>query len=214
VLIGALCLLCFLTDRLVGVPNAQPPLATDWDVRPTHPVKHVPYHVAAYWDRGVREWTTERTAALCSARKMQQRRSGTATGIGLGEVPRDLRESAKRRPAVRGWLRLIEEPVRRFLVEMRRVEAGGEPRKHDKDEDFDDEVDSEDEEILFVGRRAAREQSQWKMAHREVGDQSIGRGIVFDSLGDDEVAAFRCDSLPFRSLPTCWVRPLRTCFAC
>ncbi|KAF3356762.1 hypothetical protein VdG1_06185 [Verticillium dahliae VDG1] len=38
-------------DRLIGVPNAQPPIPSDFEPRPTHPIHHVPYHLAAFWDR-------------------------------------------------------------------------------------------------------------------------------------------------------------------
>ncbi|POR35576.1 Uncharacterized protein TPAR_04197, partial [Tolypocladium paradoxum] len=34
------------TDRLIGVPNVQPPLPTDWEVHPTHPIHRVPYQLA------------------------------------------------------------------------------------------------------------------------------------------------------------------------
>jgi hypothetical protein len=126
----------------------------------------------------------ERTAALQSARKMQQRKNGSATGLGIGEVPRDLRESAKRKPVVRGWVRALEEPVRQFLVEQRREAT-------DASDTSDREVDSEDEEIVFVGRNAGRAHTHWKKAHREIGHQSVDNGMVFDSLGDDDSAAFR-----------------------
>ncbi|KAG5916686.1 hypothetical protein E4U42_007550, partial [Claviceps africana] len=47
-------------DRLVGVPNVQPPLPSDWEVRPTHPARRVPYSVAQFWDRGVRQRLEEK----------------------------------------------------------------------------------------------------------------------------------------------------------
>jgi hypothetical protein len=178
-------------DRLVGVPNVQPPLPTDWEVHPTHTIHvNVPYHVAQYWDKGVRQRIEEKTAALNNARKRQQRQNGSATGIGVGEVPRDLRDTAKRTPAVKGWVRVLEEPIRRFLVDQReRVES-----KASVEADLDDSA-GDDEEIVFSGRTGAMQELKekkdlWKKARREGGKEKEV-GMVFDSLGDDESASFK-----------------------
>ncbi|KAK1594125.1 R3H-associated N-terminal domain-containing protein [Colletotrichum navitas] len=169
-------------DRLVGVPNAQPPLPSDWEVRPTYPVQVVPYQVAQFWDTGLRQRIEDKTSRLQAQRKKQQRKDGSATGLGVGEVPRDLRDTAKRTPAVRGWVRVLEEPVRAFLAE--------------RNEASDAEGDSEDEEIVFVGRRQGTAATGggvgWKKARREVGSEPIDTGMVFDALGaDDESASFK-----------------------
>jgi hypothetical protein len=152
-------------------------------VQPTHPVHEVPYHVAQFWDRGVRERVEARTAALQAARKKQQRKDGSATGLSLGEVPRDLRETAKRRPAVKGWVRVLEEPVRRFLIEQ---SDGGPAREVGADED---------DEVVFAGRTAAmrelKERDSWKMARREVGREAVELGMVFESFGDADTASFK-----------------------
>ncbi|KAK1543959.1 hypothetical protein CPAR01_04592 [Colletotrichum paranaense] len=171
-------------DRLIGVPNAQPPLPSDWEVHPTYPVQVVPYQVAQYWDTGLRQRIEEKTAKLQAQRKKQQRKDGSATGLSVGEVPRDLRDTAKRTPAVRGWVRVLEEPVRSFLKE--RSEAS------------DAEGDSEDEEIVFVGRKGMASAGKgWKKARREVGSEKVDDGMVFDSLGDDESASFKYGPAPF-----------------
>ncbi|OHE95118.1 hypothetical protein CORC01_09505, partial [Colletotrichum orchidophilum] len=168
-------------DRLIGVPNVQPPLPSDWEVHPTYPVQVVPYQVAQYWDTGLRQRIEEKTAKLQAQRKKQQRKDGSATGLAVGEVPRDLRDTAKRTPAVRGWVRVLEEPVRSFLKE--RSEAS------------DAEGDSEDEEIVFVGRKGMASAGKgWKKARREVGSEKVDDGMVFDSLGDDESASFKYGS--------------------
>ncbi|GJD00592.1 Uv-damaged dna-binding protein [Colletotrichum higginsianum IMI 349063] len=165
-------------DRLVGVPNVQPPLPSDWEVHPTYPVQVVPYQVAQFWDTGLRQRIEDKTSKLQAQRKRQQRKDGSATGLGVGEVPRDLRDTAKRTPAVRGWVRVLEEPVRDFL--------------RDRRDDSDAEGDSEDEEIVFVGRRGmAAAGKGWKKARREVGSEEVDTGMVFDSLGDDESASFK-----------------------
>ncbi|PHH87624.1 hypothetical protein CDD83_8621 [Cordyceps sp. RAO-2017] len=181
-------------DRLVGVPNAQPPLPSDWEVRPTHPIHHIPYQMAQFWDRGIRQRVEDKTAALQAARKRQQRKAGSATGLGVGEVPRDLRDAAKRSPAIRAWVRALEEPVRRYLVhEQGRRGAPPDPL----DDSAAEDMDSDDEEIVFVGRSGAmreldeRRQARHRRARREVEHETVDSGVVFDSLGTGERAAFK-----------------------
>lgn len=171
------------------VPNVQPPEPVDWEVHPTHPIHHVPYQLAQFWDRGVRERVEDKTAKLQAARKRQQLKVGSATGLGIGEVPRDLRETAKRSPVIRSWVKALEEPVRQFLINER------ERRKEEEDSAAED-MDSEDEEIVFVGRNGAMRELQekgarYRMARREVSHQTVDSGLVFDSFGNDESAAFK-----------------------
>lgn len=171
--------------RLVHVPNVQPPLPTDWEVHPTHPVQVVPYHVAQYWDKGLRQRVEEERAA--------RRAAGVAAG-GCGFVSRELRNTAKRTPAVAGWVRVLEEPVRQFLLEERDGRAAGaaapDGGEHDDDEDEEDE-----DEVVFTGRKqgaAAAPRGGWKRARREIQDRPVDSGVVFDSLGDDdESGAFK-----------------------
>ncbi|KAM5347970.1 hypothetical protein ACJ41O_007794 [Fusarium nematophilum] len=169
-------------DRLMHVPNVQPPLPSDYEVHPTHPIHRVPYQLAQFWDRGVRQRVEDKTIRLQTARKKQQLQAGSATGLGAGEVPRDLREAAKRSPVVRTWVRALEEPIRQ-------------PADPDLDSAAE-EMDSEDEEIVFVGRNGAMRELQekrarWKHAHREVSQETVDSGMVFDSFGTDESAAFK-----------------------
>lgn len=161
-------------DRLIGVPNTEPPLPVDFLPRPTHPVNHVPYHVAQYWESGIRQRTEEKTAGLAAARKRHQRQIGSATGLGAGEVSREVRDSAKRTPVVRTWVRELEEPVRRFVCERR----GGE-----------DEMEEDEDEVVFAGRK--EREGGWKRARRETGDGVVEAGMVFEPLPDDEAAAVK-----------------------
>ncbi|KAM0432857.1 hypothetical protein ACHAPT_004559 [Fusarium lateritium] len=175
-------------DRLMHVPNVQPPLPSDYEVHPTHPIHRVPYQLAQFWDHGVRQRVEDKTIRLQAARKKQQLKTGSATGLGVGEVPRDLREATKRSPVVRTWVRALEEPVRQYLCSQQ-VE----------DVDIDsaaEEMDSEDEEIVFVGRNGAmrelrEKKATWRHAHREVSQETVDSGMVFDSFGTDESAAFK-----------------------
>lgn len=162
------------TDRLVGVPNTEPPLPVDFLPRPTHPVTHVPYHVAQYWETGIRQRTEEKTAGLAAARKRHQRQTGSATGLGAGEVSREVRDSAKRTPVVRTWVRELEEPVRRFVCGRR---------------DGEEDVEEGEEEMLFTGRK--EREGGWKSARRETGDGHVEAGMVFEPLADDEAAAVK-----------------------
>ncbi|KAL7900222.1 R3H-associated N-terminal domain-containing protein [Trichoderma sp. SZMC 28014] len=195
-------------DRLVDVPNVQPPEPIDWEVHPTHPIHRVPYQLAQFWDHGVRQRIQDKTAKLQAARKKQQLKAGSATGLGMGEVPRDLRESTKRSPVVRTWVKALEEPVRQYMDNERQRQRAEEQQRqagNGRDEDVDsaaEEMDSDDEEIVFVGRngrmrdmqqkRAATAAAQYRMAHREVSQETVDSGLLFDSFGDDsETAAFK-----------------------
>ncbi|RYP61782.1 hypothetical protein DL771_010004 [Monosporascus sp. 5C6A] len=160
-------------DRLLHVPNVQPPEPKDYEPRPTHPVVHVPYQVAAAWDLRVRAEVEAKKAAAARRKQMQTRTMGDAHVA--GRVPRELFQRAKRTPAVKTWVRSLEEPVRRYLVELEVAdEASSE--------------DTEDEEIVFVGRKGTTRDG-WKKARREGKNEE---GLVLDDLGDDdESGAFK-----------------------
>lgn len=134
-----------------------------------YPIHHIPYHIAQYWDHGLREQVEAKTNV---ARKRK------SSGEGKGRVPRDLRETIKKTPGVKGWLHNLEVPVRQFLIDQGEAQ---EPK---------DESDFSDEEIVFVGRKAALRDGR-KKAHREVHGQAIDRGMIYDSLEDDESGAFK-----------------------
>lgn len=218
-------------DRLAHIPGAQQPLEPiDLVAGPTHVVHdHVPYHIAKEWDRGLREHVEDERARLVTRRKAQQQwataglwdeAAKTANAGGgkvakpqVGHVTRDLRTWAKRTPVFTEWIRELEEPIRRFLVEEdARVKAeaeaqraAAESRQKKPAADLsagESGLDSEDEEIVFVGRRNAAPPAPkasgggtgWKKAHREVRDgRALDSGIVLDSFGDDESSSFRSD---------------------
>jgi len=212
-------------DHLLHVPGAQPPTPSDFLVHPTYPVHAtVPYQLAQYWDKGLRDRVEERKAAFAVHRKkniIAAAFGGAAAVIDpesttsgaraeVGKVPKDLRATAKKTPAVKSWLRVLEEPVRGFLVEQQRAQkesvAGNGASDHS-------DLDSEDEEIVFVGRNVAAAsngmpsardgQKAFKKAHREMpgadGEKAAQPGLVLDTLGDEESAgAFKYVS-PFHS---------------
>jgi hypothetical protein len=133
----------------------------------------VPYQLAQFWDQkgAVRERVEQRKAAFGSR--------GIST---VGKVPRDLHTKAKRTPAVKSWLRVLEEPVRQFLVDR-----GSSVAVEDSDS-----LDSDDEEIVFVGRNGSMTDARaWKKAQRETRDREVQQGMVLDSIEDDESASFK-----------------------
>ncbi|KAK7427477.1 hypothetical protein QQZ08_006083 [Neonectria magnoliae] len=185
-------------DHLLHVPNVQPPQPVDWEVHPTHPIHRVPYQLAQFWDRGVRQRVEDKTIRLQASRKKQQLKRGSATGLGAGEVPRDLREAAKRSPVVRTWVQALEEPVRQYLCSQasHQLQAESEAETLEDVDSAAEEMDSDDEEIVFVGRNGAMRELQekrarWRKARREVSQETVDSGMVFDSFGTDESAAYK-----------------------
>ncbi|KAI0483287.1 hypothetical protein GGR56DRAFT_671064 [Xylariaceae sp. FL0804] len=179
-------------NRLVGVPNAQPPQPQDWLPCPTYRLHHVPYQVAAAWDARLR--ADAEAAAAAAARRKQTHTRTRGDGLVAGRVPRELSLRAKRTPAVRAWVRSLEEPVRRYLVE-REVAARDETEDNDDNGDEDEsssDADTEDEEIVFVGRNGSMRDG-WKRARREDARKHETRdeGMMFDALGDEDGGAFR-----------------------
>lgn len=166
-----------VADRLIHVPNVQPPEPADFEPRPTHPVQYVPYRIAAVWDAGLRA-DVEAKKAVAARRKQHQTQTLGDENV-QGRVPRELFVRAKKTPAVKAWVRSLEEPVRKFLV--------------DRDvarEDDSSEEDTDDEEIVFVGRNGTMRDGGWKKARREGHDDEAG--MLFDALGDDdESGAFK-----------------------
>ncbi|KAI0879414.1 R3H-associated N-terminal domain-containing protein [Hypoxylon argillaceum] len=198
-------------DRLLHVPNAIPPEPQDYAPRPTHPVHHVPYGLAAAWELRVRAEAEVRAAAALARRKQAHARTLLGDEGGApGRVPRELCQRAKKTPAVRAWVRSLEEPVRHYLVE-REVARDGDPglRTDDSESSSSSGLDSEDEEIVFVGRNGSMRDGrrkdgnapkglanvggQWKKARRE--EKKTGatqdEGMLFDALGDEDGGAFR-----------------------
>ncbi|KAL2257570.1 hypothetical protein VTK26DRAFT_9461 [Humicola hyalothermophila] len=156
-------------DRLVHVPNVQPPLPSDWQIQPTHRVlPPVPYQLAAYYDDGNarrrRRPTSSSKKSTTTEQQQQQQQHDT-----VGRVPRDLRATAKRTPAVKSWLRVLEEPVRAFAVERgvliaaaaattttTTTAAAAAAAAGRGDRSGCSETDSDEEEIVFAGRRHHR----------------------------------------------------------
>ncbi|KAL8940564.1 MAG: hypothetical protein Q9216_002752 [Gyalolechia sp. 2 TL-2023] len=167
-------------DRLLSNPWAQPPLPSDWEVHPTYPKRAVPYYLAPLWDATA----TARSVAEANKRENQKNRSQTAEGT--GKVPKELREKLKKTKAAKGLLQDLEEQVRSFVKQWE--EKNPKPVPTPKAD-----LDSEDEEIVFIGRNGQmHDVPQSPHAARDDFDEDdIQRDkLVFDSLADDHGAGF------------------------
>jgi hypothetical protein len=159
------------TDRFLNVPNAQPPLPSDWEVHPTYPVHTVPYYLAPLWESGVRH----RAEEIAAAKKMESdKRAGRNEQ--WGRVPQELKQKLKKSKGAKSLLQDLEEEVRKFVREYERKQRKGE----------EIELDSEDEEIVFVGRNGTMSDEQRKTVEEELEREKL----VFDSLVDDTGASF------------------------
>ncbi|KAK3294325.1 R3H-associated N-terminal domain-containing protein [Chaetomium fimeti] len=182
-------------DHLLHVPNVVPPLPSDWQIRPTHRVlPTVPYQLAQFWDKGLREHVEAQKHKQQQKKHSRRRNAAGGARLGpddeetpVGHVPRDLRNTAKRTPAVKSWLRVLEEPVRAFVVE--RGLAAAAVAAAEGGESSSDETDSDDEEIVFVGRNGRmRDGKPWKPAKRHVagGQEGGERGLVLEMEMEEE----------------------------
>lgn len=181
-----LTLICEHLDRLLHVPNVQPPLPSDWEVHPTHPVHAVPYYLASLWDTGMRHRAEELSAARKASGAAKKAGAGCVDGNEKGRVPAELRIKMKKSKGAKSLLQDLEEEVRRFLREW----EGEKERLGMSGEGI--ELDSEDEEIVFVGRNGTMSDEQRKTVEKELEREKL----VFDSLADDHGASFGYASLP------------------
>ena len=104
----------FGTDRLLGNPHAQPPLPADWEVRPTHPVRAVPYYLAALWDKKHAAGKAHRRRSSASSSASAQKKE-RPRGDGRPVVPKRLKDRLKRSRSAKGLLQDLEEDVRGFI---------------------------------------------------------------------------------------------------
>lgn len=120
-----------------------------------------------------------------TARKRAEAEDGSA-----GKIPRELREKLKKAKAAKGLLKDLEEQVRLFVKDW-----------EDQRKDISGyELDSEDEEIVFVGRNGQMNDvpSSPRIGLDE-SDAEKDQRLVFESLANDQGASFgyvSCYSLP------------------
>ncbi len=163
------------SDHLASNPHAQPPLPSDWEVRPTYP-RHatVPYNLAQLWDEKFSRQAAAREQAAAEARRANALRAySSSAGLGAGDCPsgaakthaaKCVRELKDARPP-RGLLQDLEEEIRQFVQawQAQRASAAAKPKTRDEDDEItsdssDDDngiaIESDDEEeVVFVGRK-------------------------------------------------------------
>lgn len=163
-------------DRLLNNPWAQPPLPSDWEVHPTYPKHAVPYYLAPLWDQDMAARADADKKKRQAARQQADLEDGSA-----GKIPKDLRDKLKRTKAAKGLLKDLEEQIRHFVKNW----------EDQKKEVGEHELDSEDEEIVFVGRHG--QMNDIPLSPKiglEESDAERDQRLVFESLVNDQGASF------------------------
>jgi len=170
-----------MVDRLLNNPWVQPPLPSDWEVHPTHPTHNVPYYLAPLWDQ-VMATRAEAERNKDAVRGVQ----GQAQDDITAKVPRELREKLKKAKAAKGLLKDLEEQVRLFVKSWE--------EKTNKEGKPEPELDSEDDEIVFVGRNGHMPDVPLSPKFGDgLDEEDFERDrLVFDSLVNDQGASFGC----------------------
>ena len=124
-------------------------------------------------------------AARAGAEKKKRdaaRQHAQASDESAGKIPRELREKLKKAKAAKGLLRDLEMQVRLFVKTWE-----DQTKKEEKPE-----LDSEDENIVFVGRNGQMHDLPPSPKSKNSMDKNdIKRDrLVFDSLANDQGASF------------------------
>ena len=120
--------------------------------------------------------------AGAETKKREAARKHAEAGEGSdGRVPRELREKLKKAKAAKGLLKDLEEQVRLFVKDW----------EEERKDISEHELDSEDEEIVFVGRNGQMNDvpSSPKIGLDE-SDAERDQRLVFGSLANDQGASF------------------------
>lgn len=119
--------------------------------------------------------------------KRQNARKQAQPSDGTSRIPHELREKLKKAKAAKGLLKDLEEQVRLFVKNWEDTSKKTEPSP---------EMDSEDEEIVFVGRNGQMNDMppSPKQSDRQLECDIDKDRLVFDSLATDQGASFGCVS--------------------
>jgi hypothetical protein len=107
-------------------------------------VRNVPYYLAPLWDAGLKRQSTKRHDTAVAEKNAARTVANKPTTPGV--VPKELREKLKRSRGAKGLLMDLEGEVRKFVSEWEASARAAE------EEGLPADPDSEDEEIVFVGR--------------------------------------------------------------
>ena len=137
----------------------------------------MPYYLAPLWDQDAKARAEAKKRDQVKAMKKAQEQYE-----GQGNVPRELRGKLKKAKAARGLLRDLEEQVRMFVKSF-----DGKVQREEKAE-----LDSEDEEIVFVGRNGKMLDMPPSPKFRDGMDEEDFKRdrLVFESLEHDRGANF------------------------
>ncbi|PBP21161.1 hypothetical protein BUE80_DR008002 [Diplocarpon rosae] len=160
-------------DRLLHVPNAQPPLPSDWAPGATHRVNHIPYYLAPLWDAGIRHRAEELSSLKASA---PAKRAGIVEE--RGRVPSDLKTKLKKSKGAKTLLQELELEIRTFVREFELRE-----RQRAQSDDRQEDMDSEDEEIVFIGRDSSGKGITMSDEVKDVMEEELQREkIIYEGL--------------------------------
>ncbi|EMC93243.1 hypothetical protein BAUCODRAFT_36916 [Baudoinia panamericana UAMH 10762] len=162
-------------DRLLNNPWAEPPLPSDWQVHPTYTRQSVPYFLAPLWDAEYARSTQERRKRAEAAKTPVNKEEAE-----VQQVTRELKAKLKKSRGAKGLLQDLEQEVRAFVEQW-----DAKQKQLEQDGLFD--LDSEDEEIVFVGRNGAMSDERRKEKQLDSLEKDK---LVFQSLVDDHGASF------------------------
>jgi hypothetical protein len=165
-------------DRLLGNPHAQPPLPEDWEVRPVYKRQTVPYFLAPLWDAEYARLHQKREQRKAAAKAPASKEEETAA-----KVQRELRDKLKRSRGARGLLQDLEQEVRHFVEQW-------EQKQKQLEKEGLINPDSEDEEIVFVGRNGTMSDERRRSKELETMERDR---LIFESLVADHGASFGYD---------------------
>lgn len=140
----------------------------------------MPYYLAPLWDANLAARQTAEKKRAESARQHAESKNDSH-----GKVPKELREKLKKAKVAKGLLQALEEEVRKFVKSW-------EDGTKSVEKEVPHEMDSEDEEIVFVGRNGQMHDMSPSPSLREYMDRKKIKTdqLVFDSLADDQGAHF------------------------
>ena len=137
----------------------------------------MPYYLAPLWDTGV--------AARALDERQKQKNAHKSTSVeeeSAKRVPKEIRGRLKKAKAAKGLLQDLEEQVRSFV-------KGWEEKMKNAGKD----CDSEDEEIVFVGRNGQMHDIPPSPTFpNERCDELPRDQLLFESLASDRGASFGC----------------------
>jgi hypothetical protein len=177
-------------DRLLTNPWAEPPLPSDWEVRPTYPTRTVPYYLAPLWDAAEFQRSVE--AKLSHRRNgstAQRNKKVSKEEEAASNVPKEVRAKLKRARAAKGLLQQLEEDVRAFVVRWNEKELR--LRAEGLEDALVSDSEMEDDEIVFVGRNGAMHDSPGRKQQEVDEGGTIEKDkLVFEGLLEDKRASF------------------------